>query len=573
MEKINKAWSILLPQEKKMLIILMFMKIIGMLLEVFGIALIIPLISIILKKDTEIFNFDVSYFLEYLNFGNQLNPTTTIVIFIIFIYLLKNLFLIFLVWIEAKFTYGVTARISKDLFKGYISLPYHFHLKENTSKMVYNATSAVDLYKSTLQHMAILVSELFTLVGISTFLIFIEPFGFVCAAGLISLITLMYYRIHKKKVFEWGVKTQFHQKGRIKNLMQGFGAIKDITILGLQDFFIKMYDVHNIETAKLNQRNSVINQFPKYILEFFGVVGILTLLLVLKIKINNVENIIIILGVFAAASFRLMPSANRILSTVQGFRFSIATIDNLSSEFDVIKKNAILINQNKKNNLADINKFSLINVSYKYPNTEKYILKNISLTIKKGEILGLSGKTGSGKSTLVDIITGLLNFSTGEIVIDEKKFNKIPDFWQRNIGYVPQNIYLLDDTIKKNIALGVDDKNINVLKINEVINLSGLKELIASLPEGVDTEVGERGARLSGGEKQRIGIARSLYNNPHILILDEATNALDVKTEELVMSSIKKIQSKKIIFVISHKKITLGFCNKVIDLKEGTLTK
>ena len=203
MEKINKAWSILLPQEKKMLIILMFMKIIGMLLEVFGIALIIPLISIILKKDTEIFNFDVSYFLEYLNFGNQLNPTTTIVIFIIFIYLLKNLFLIFLVWIDAKFTYGVAARISKDLFKGYISLPYHFHLKENTSKMVYNATSAVDLYKSTLQHMAILVSELFTLVGISTFLIFIEPFGFVCAAGLISLITLMYYRIHKKKVFEW----------------------------------------------------------------------------------------------------------------------------------------------------------------------------------------------------------------------------------------------------------------------------------------------------------------------------------------------------------------------------------
>ena len=152
-----------------------------------------------------------------------------------------------------------------------------------------------------------------------------------------------------------------------------------------------------------------------------------------------------------------------------------------------------------------------------------------------------------------------------------QKFNKIPDFWQRNIGYVPQNIYLLDDTIKKNIALGVDDKNIDILKINEVIGLSGLKELIDSLPKGVDTEVGERGTMLSGGEKQRIGIARALYNNPHILILDEATNALDVRTEELVMSSIKKIQSKKIIFVISHKKVTLGFCNRVINIKDGTL--
>ena len=571
MEKINKAWNILLPQEKKMLTILTFMKVIGMLLEVFGIALIIPLISVILKKDTEIFNFDISHFLDYLNFGNQLDPATTIVIFIIFIYLIKNLFLIFLAWTDSKFCYGVAARISKDLFKGYISLPYHFHLKENTSKMVYNTTSAVDLYKYTLTHMAILVSELFTLVGISTFLIIIEPFGFICAAGLISIITLMYYKIHKKKVTDWGSKTQFHQKARMKNLMQGLGAIKDITILGLQDFFIRMYDVHNMETAKLNQRNTVVNQFPKYILEFFGVIGILSLLLILKIKVNNVENIIIILGVFAAASFRLMPSANRILYTVQGFRFSIATVDNLSSELDLINKNAILKNQNKKNNLVDINKFSLVNTSYKYPSTEKDILKNVSLTIKKGEILGLAGKTGSGKSTLVDIITGLLNLSAGEIIIDEKKFNKIPDFWQRNIGYVPQNIYLLDDTIKKNIALGVDDKNIDILKINEVIGLSGLKELIDSLPKGVDTEVGERGTRLSGGEKQRIGIARALYNNPHILILDEATNALDVRTEELVMSSIKKIQSKKIIFVISHKKATLGFCNRVINLKDGTL--
>ena len=251
-------------------------------------------------------------------------------------------------------------------------------------------------------------------------------------------------------------------------------------------------------------------------------------------------------------------------------------VDNLSNELDLFTKQSVPTNnntyvKNQQNYLSVIQKFHLLNVSYKYPNTEKDILKNISLTLNKGEMLGLFGKTGSGKSTIVDIITGLLNFDNGEIIIDQKKFNKVPIFWQRRIGYVPQNIYLLDESLKKNIALGVNVKKVDESKIEEVIDLLDLKTLVNTLPVGMETEIGERGTRLSGGEKQRIGIARALYNDPQILIFDEATNALDIKTEESIMSSIKKLLKEKIILIISHKKKTLSFCNRVVELKNGVL--
>jgi len=566
MKKIYKAWNILLPKEKKNLTILIFLKIIGMGLEVLGIALIIPLISILLKQETEFFNLDI------VGYDIQSISVTWMAVFIIIAYLIKNLSLMFLTWIDTKFAYGVEARLSKSLFKGYLNLPYHFHLTRNASKLVYNATGAVAVFKATLFHVAVLISELFVLLGISIFLIIIEPFGFICASLLIGLFAATYYKMHKKKVTEWGEKTQFHQKSRIKNLMQGLGAVKEIIILGLQNFFTNMYDIHNVEAAKMNRKNDVVNQFPKYILELSGVIGILTILIILKESVDKVEEVIIILGVFAAASFRLMPSANRILNALQGFRYSIAAIDNLGDEFDLINKKAVYTSDKKqKYDFLKFQKFNLFNVNYKYPNTENYILKNISLTLNKGEMLGIFGKTGSGKSTLIDIIAGLLNLEEGEISIDQKKYEQVPIFWQRNIGYVPQNIYLLDDTLKKNIALGVSSENVNSEKIDELISLLDLKTLVNSLPKGIDTEVGERGIRLSGGEKQRVGIARALYNNPQILIFDEATNALDLKTEKLVMESIKKLQAEKIILIISHKKITLDFCNRIVELKNGVL--
>jgi ABC-type multidrug transport system fused ATPase/permease subunit len=357
------------------------------------------------------------------------------VIIIIVAYFVKNIFLLFLAWADSKFVFGVSARLSKDLFEGYIKLPYFFYLKRNTSKLIYNATSSVDLYKYALTHLVLLVSEVFVLIGMSTFLFFVEPVGFLCAALLIGSVSVLYYLLNKKRNTEWGEKAQIHQKLKIKNLMQGFGAIKDIIILGIQNFFVKSYQVHNLRSSEMLRKHHLVSQFPKYIFEIMGVIGIMSLLLVLNYKMDNVEKIIIILGVFAAAAFRLMPSANRIINSLQAFRFGIATVDNLSNELkmlneEIVLKSKELNGESYQNNLQKFKKFNLENISYKYPNTEKKILKNISLKLNKGEIVGLFGKTGSGKSTLVDIITGLLNLDNGNITIDEKKFQKIPAFWQ-----------------------------------------------------------------------------------------------------------------------------------------------
>jgi ABC-type multidrug transport system fused ATPase/permease subunit len=283
---------------------------------------------------------------------------------------------------------------------------------------------------------------------------------------------------------------------------------------------------------------------------------------------SNVDEIVIVLGLFTAAAFRLMPSVNRVLSAFQNLRFALPAINNLYGEFTRITEHA-----NKRNTHAEIlnfdNEIKLKNISFNYPGNETSVLKNMNITINKGATIGFIGTTGAGKSTLVDTILGLLTPTDGEILIDDINIQDNLRGWQNHIGYVPQHIYITDDTIRRNIAFGLSNEKINDDSIWESIRSSQLEEFINELPDGLDTILGEQGVRLSGGQRQRIGIARSLYHSPDILVLDEATSSLDTATERDVMDTIKGLHGQKTIIIVAHRLSTVEDCDWLYRLEKG----
>jgi ABC-type multidrug transport system fused ATPase/permease subunit len=304
-------------------------------------------------------------------------------------------------------------------------------------------------------------------------------------------------------------------------------------------------------------------------LELLAVIGVSLLVIIMTLQSKSSTELIPVLGVFVAAAFRMIPSINRIMNSLQTIAFAQSVLDVLAKQFKIIEKFENV--EETKTNFEFNNEIIVSNLYFKYPDSEKNALNNVNVVIKKGDFVGFIGTSGSGKSTLIDNIAGLLIPISGSIHVDNVDINTNIKGWQSQIGYVPQSIFLIDDSLKKNIAFGVNENEIDQIRLNKAIIDSQLNDVIQRLPDGIDTIVGERGIRLSGGERQRIGIARALYNNPEILILDEATSSLDNETEKDFMSSINALQGIKTIIIIAHRLTTIQNCNKIFELKNGVL--
>ena len=361
----------------------------------------------------------------------------------------------------------------------------------------------------------------------------------------------------------------------IKNIQQTFSAIKDIKILGKENFFRKRVEVNINLLNTSSYKAGIVGAYPKYLLETI-IVSILILFLIYNLDPEYNQGIISpFLLLFVAAIFRLLPSINKILNLVNRIRFSLPTVKSLLNELKKIEENRYNAKINKKKNpkINIIKKIEINNLSFTYDNKKDYCLDALDLNIYNNSLIGITGKSGSGKSTLIDIIMGLKIPSAGFVKINNYDLLDINSNWRRMIGYVQQDVFLLDDTIKSNIAFGVQENNINKKKIFDLIKKTQLENFIKSLPEGIDTRVGERGARISGGQKQRIAIARALYSSPKILILDEATNGIDYDSEILILKLLKKIKKDIIIIFISHKKNVLKFCDVVYQLKNKKVYK
>jgi len=570
MKSLRRSFNLLSKKQKRGVLRMLFYIFLGMIFEIFGLGLILPVINIVLDS-----NFDKK-FPEIMRILNLLGDMSRgqIIFFVMgllaFVYLVKTLFMVFLTWSQAKFASFLSADISQRLFTGYLDMNYSFHLQRNSSELLRNIQVEVLMFTGLTYSILHLITEITVLVGVVITMFLIEPIGALGVGLTVSLLGGLFYLASKLKLSQWGEIRQPISSATIKAVLQGLGGIKDVKILGREQYFNEQFRNNNLILASVLTKITTLQMIPRIFLELFAVLGLVLLIVIMQIQEKSIELLIPTLGVFVAASFRLIPSVNKIMAAVQNIIYSKPVINVLLNEF-------ALISQAKESQVTgeiDIkfqSEIRLLNLDFSFDKLGDKILRNISLEIKIGSSVGIVGKSGSGKSTLIDIILGLLEPSKGQILVDNKGIKDHLVSWQRNIGYVSQSIYLIDDDIRNNIAFGIENEQIDNKSLLDAINYAQLEEFISSLPDGVYTKVGERGVRLSGGQRQRIGIARALYRNPEILVLDEATSSLDNATEAAIMESLNIFKGTKTLIIVAHRLSTVENCDRIYSLKEGAI--
>ena len=567
MNVINKYLSILNYKEQKKILLLFILMIIAAFMEVVGIGLVIPIITLLTKPEKILTEPTFQVALNY--FGNPSETQLIIYMMILFliIYLVKNLYLALFVWIKFRYIKIFKINLSKKLFSLYLRKPYEFFLLNNSAKILRNTTSESEATINLLFSIVNLMTEFLVFMCVFGLVVYIEPRGAIISVITISLFVSMYYLFIKNKVYRWGKQRQYYQGQNIKNIQQSLGSIKEMKLLGCEDQFIKIFKESFSSIMKYTQYNQTLSQLVKLWLEMLAILGLVLIVIISALQQQASSEILTMLAIFSAAAFRLLPSAGRMTTSIQEFNFYRPSLDLVHEALQhKITTKEKITNHEKFN--KDI---KLVNVSYSYAETKVKVLKNINLTIKKGDYVGFVGQSGSGKTTLVDLIMGFFETKEGKITIDNKLISENIDSWRKQIGYVPQSIYLVDETLKNNIAFGLQEDLINEENLMKAIKEAQLEEFVSNLPKGLETIVGEGGVRLSGGQKQRIGIARALYGNTEILILDEATSALDIETEKEIMNSIKTLQQKKTVLVISHRLSTVKDCNQIYVIVKGKI--
>ena len=490
------------------------------------------------------------------------------------VYFLKFLLMVSLAVTQNKFSFFLYTDISKKFFKKYINQDYLFHTIHNSAVLIRNVQTEANTFSFGVVYPLIkIISESIIFISICLLLIWYNPLSSLIAIAFFSVAGLILYSFTSRYLTHYGKRRQYHAAELLKALHQGFGSIKEIILYGLEDLFTHNYHKHNLEDAKAGRIKSNLIEIPRFALELVGVVTFVFVILVL-LKLNqNISSIFVIIGVFSFAAIRLLPCVSKIVRAIQTIKFNSVVIELIDKEFKNYQT-FIKSNDEKKllqtTKLIDFEKMKFNKVSFSYPTSKDFVLKNINFEINKDDKIGIMGKSGSGKTTLVNLISGLLKCSEGEIFLNNENINQNLIVWQRKIGYVPQSVYIADESVEFNISLN-DKNDTDKKKIDSLLQLTGLYEHVYNLQRNIGTIVGERGGRFSGGQCQRLGIARALYRDPSILILDEATSSLDEKTEDSILGSLFDNVKGKTIITISHRKNSLKYCDKIFDIKNGIL--
>ena len=574
MQSILKLFSILTTAQKKECFFIIFTMIIGAILEAVGIGTILPLISVIENENIFSKYPQIKYITNSIGIITHTQFIIAVSILLIFVFVLKNLYLAWQLKLQINFSLKNQVYFSKMLMREYLFKPYLFHLNHNTATILRNVNSSgaiifSNMYVSAFQ----LLTEIVTGFVIWSMLLLIDPFTATIAAGFMVLILYSIIKAFRKKISEQGKKQNQYSAAYLKWVNQGLGAIKETKVLRKESYFLQAFSKAYEEYGNSNKRFLFLNQVPRMIIESTVVCGLLLLIIVKIILGTPANEIVPLLGVLALAAFRLMPSANRIVNLSNNIRFNMPFFNELYDEFVKIKNSSLSTNEafidKEKISKIPFNKqIKIDDLGFGYLNS-KNVLTDISFEIPKGKFVGIVGPSGAGKTTFVDILLGLLEPTAGKITVDGIDIFSNIRGWQTNLAYVPQSIYLIDGTIKENIALGFAENEIDDELINKVLHMAELYDFVYSQQDNINTNVGERGVKLSGGQRQRIGIARALYQKPEVLILDEATSALDNETEKSITDTILKLKGKITIIAIAHRTSTLEQCDFKVKFENG----
>ena len=543
--------------------------VIGMLLETLSVGLVIPTITLLTQPELLIDYPKVQTFISILGSPSDVELIVIGMLILVTIYLLKAIFLAYFAWKQNQFAYSVLAKLSENLYLGYLKQPWSFHIKNNSAYLLRNITTEANLLVgSVLLPILKFFTEILVLLGITVLLFLVEPVGAFLVISLLGVTGIAFQKLTQRKIIKWGEERQVHEGLRILQLQQGLKAVKEIKLMGRELNFLDLFSFHNLKSARAIQFKTTLQQLPRLWLESLAIVGLTCLVFLLIAQGKSINDILPIVGLFAVSTFRILPSVNKIIEAVQNFQYGKPAAKEVSAQISIIK-NGTIVNHKEKMTLDK--EILLGNLKFKYQDTNVVVIDDISLSIPKGSSTGVIGGSGEGKSTLIDLILGLISPTGGAILVDGINVSNNLRAWQNQIGYVPQHISLLDDSLLNNVVLGLPEDQIDLSAAKRAITAAQLDTFVKTLPQGFQTHIGENGVKLSGGQRQRIGIARALYSDPEILVFDEATSALDSTTEQQVMNAIKELRKNKTIIIVAHRLSTVFDCDNVYQIKNGKL--
>ncbi|MBU78997.1 MAG: hypothetical protein CMD29_02590 [Flavobacteriales bacterium] len=568
LNKLNRFLSKSIKTKFGILSILLFF---GMILEFAGIGLLIPVLEVISNQDFR----QSIFFTEYIPIDIKLKSDQEILficlLVIVLIYFFKTIFMGILSYKQNKFIFGINSSLASKLYNLYLSQEYHFHIKRSSATLSKNIITELTYFSFYLNAILVILTEVLFISTIILCVIWINPLSTIIVGLFFTLLTIIYFSITKSFVNHWSRERKKVEEIFTITLHEGIRGIREVKMYGIIEPFVKKFTKEKSEINSITSKFTTLNSFPRYFFEFLTVSTLVFYLSAMSISGQEIQSLIPTIGIYIAATFRILPSINKILVSKQGSKFYKSSVEYVINEFEEAAKGIEKIEDNPRVNFN--NSIQIKNLGFSFKGTKKNILMNFDLEIQKGSTVGIKGLSGSGKSTFIDLFVALHKPTQGQILVDGTSIFENINGWRNNIGYVSQFVFLSDTTIAENIAFGKIKEKIDYKQLWEVINMAQLSSFIEGLPDGLDSKVGESGIMLSGGQRQRIGIARALYNNPEILVFDEATSSLDKDTEKEVMKSIYKLVGQKTILIVAHRLSTLDKCDTIYNLESGKLVK
>lgn len=575
-----KKLSAILDRGQKIRILgLMVLILIGGLLETASASLILPLVSAILDEEKFAENRYVIQIRELFGIENIRTFTLCMLGFIIAIYIFKAVFLILQTYLLARFANKNRARCTTNLLWQFLHRPYEYYLYAETSDIIRTIYGDMDNIFNLLLQCMNFASELVVSLCLGVFLLITDWKMCLLMVILLGVLTLINVKVIKKHLNIAGEGSRITQAGMYKWILQGASGIKDVKVLRKEYYFTDRYSDSAEGYADNQIKYNVLTNLPRLLIEAVAILGILIYVMISMLMGVNIASLMTTIAAFAVAAMRLLPSVNRLNTYIANIAYFEPALDFIYENVNTkgLSEENVLITHNPTEEYVPALSFKdtikLNDITFAYPNTDKNIFTHADMTVPIGASVGVVGASGAGKSTIVDIMLGLLEVKSGEILCDGIDAIEHYPEWLSHIGYIPQTIYMLDDSIRRNIAFGVDDSDIDDDRVWAVLKEAQMMDFVKDLPDGLDAQIGERGVRISGGQRQRLGIARALYHNPQILIFDEATSALDNDTETAIMDAIDSLHGQKTMVIIAHRLRTIENCDIIYEVKDEKINK
>ena len=586
----KRIYDIYTPQQRKGSVIVFLMLLIGSLLEMLGVYIIVPLVQVILLPESMLKSQSWQWLWQFLHVEDETGLVLWVSAGAVAVYIVKNAYMSFLSYYKNHFYRKVEKEISMRLMNSYLSREYTFHINTNTSVLLRSIVYDITGVSASMASIFTIIMESMSAVLIIIVLLTTD-FGMAIVLAVSAMFALLvivatFHKIMKAE----GKRAVTYSQLCLKAVNEAFNGIKDVMVTRRQAFFAESYDEAVSGKNKSNAAKNFASECPAYVIEGICITAFIVMLCVKSLTGVNGAEFVSNAAAFAIAAFRILPSVGKITNNYNVIVYYQTMVGdvykNIFEAKEFAQNNELIMDErdgqdgqavqgriSSENVPAFHSEIRLENVSWKYPNAEGYVIEGLNMVIPKGHAVGFVGASGAGKTTLADMILGLLPTETGAIKMDGMDIKSIPVTWSRTIGYVPQSVYLTDDTIRNNVAFGIEKEQIDDALVWEALQQAQLKTFVESLPQGIDTIVGERGVKFSGGQRQRVAIARALYYDPAILVLDEATSALDNETESAVMEAIESLQGHKTLIIVAHRLTTIKSCDEVYEIADGKAVK